>query len=74
MKQTFAGDHRAFDPDTFVGTGGRFFRPVSAEFNGATTVIEYVAVPMAEMPQRYGHLVDEAEDKAALIEMFGGSW
>lgn len=74
MKQTFPGDRRDFDPDSFVGCNGRFFRPVAAEFDGQRTVISYEPVPLEEMPARYGHLVEQAEDRAVLVEIFGGVW
>jgi hypothetical protein len=74
MKQTFAGDQREFDPESFVGANGRFFRPVSAEFDGERTEITYERVPMEEMPQRYGHLIDVANARGDIIETFGGQW
>lgn len=73
MKQTYPGDCRAFDPDTYIGCNGRFFRPVSADFDGRNTTISYERVPMEEMPARFGHLIDEAQDRMALAELFGGA-
>lgn len=74
--QTFPGDRRAFDPDSFVGCNGRFFRPVSVTYSAEVdkTTVSYEPVPMDEMSARYGHLIDAAEEKAALIELFGGHW
>lgn len=72
--QTYAGDRRNFDPDSFVGGNGRFFRPVGADFDGQSTVISYEPVPMDEMPARYGHLIEAVEAKADVIELFGGHW
>ena len=74
MKQTFAGDQRNYDPDSYIGANGRFFRPVSAEYDGTRTVIEYERIPFDEMGQRYGHLIDKAQDKAMVVQLFGGQW
>lgn len=74
MTQTFSGDCSDFDPDSYVGSGGRFFRPVSAAFDGTNTTISYVSVPMEEMPQRYGYLIDAAQEKDRVLELFGGRW
>lgn len=72
MKQRFAGDHRAFDPDSYIGTLGRFYRPVSADYDGTHTTIEYERVPMDQMSQRYSHHVDKMQDRMAVAEVFGG--
>jgi hypothetical protein len=74
VKQTFPGDCTDFDPDSYVGSGGRFFRPVAAEFDGTNTVIEYEPVPMEEMPQRYGYLIDAAQEKDRVFCVYGGKW
>ncbi|MGB3484009.1 MAG: hypothetical protein WBB07_17560 [Mycobacterium sp.] len=72
MRQRFAGDRRAFDPDSFVGTMGRFFRPISAEYDGSHTTIEYERVPMEQMGEQFGHFIDKAQDRMAVAETFGG--
>lgn len=72
--QTYTGDRRNYDPDSFIGGNNRFFRPVAAEYDGRRTVITYEPVPMEEMQTRYGHLIDQAQDRAHLMALFGGRW
>lgn len=75
MKYTYAGDQTRFDPETFIGGNGRFFRPVAATYDSQadTTTVEYERVPLAEMDERYGHLIDKAEDRLRIAEVFGGA-
>jgi hypothetical protein len=73
VKQRFRGDHRNFNPDSFVGTLGRFFRPISADFDGEFTVITYERVPMDQMAREFGHFVDAAQDRLVIAQTFGGS-
>lgn len=70
----YPGDRRNFDPDSYVGFDGRFFRPVDAVFDGERTTISYEPVPMEEMPQRYGHKIDEVQEKHRILQVFGGRW
>lgn len=73
--QTYPGDRRNADRDTFIGSGGRFFRVVGEPvYDPAadSTVITYERVPMDEMGSRYGHLIDQAVDRLTLSELFGG--
>lgn len=72
MKQTFAGDHRDFERDSFIGTLGRFFRPITADFDGTNTVITYERVELADMPAQFGHFIDRAEVRADIATLFGG--
>lgn len=69
---TFPGDCRDFDPDSYVGSMGRFYRPVAAEYDGTQTVITYEPVPMEEMGQRFGHHIDSAIERIEIAALFGG--
>lgn len=63
-------------PADYVGPDahGAFYRPLSKSYDADTdrTMIEYTPIPPAEMPERFPHLVEHAEDRVLIKTMFGG--
>lgn len=76
MKLRYRGDRTAaFNPDSFIGCDGRFFRPVSSEFDGEFTTVDYERVPLDQMGAQFPHHLDAARDRhertAPLAQLFG---
>lgn len=73
----YPGDCTNFDPDHYVGadTAGAFYRPVAATYDAEAdvTTIQYKPMALREMSTRYGHLIDQAEQRAYLADLFGGA-
>ena len=74
----FPGDVTDFEPDSFVGADkfGAFYRPIEATYDAGTdtTAIQYKPIPPADMPRYAEDKVRQMQDRAALIEPFGGHW
>lgn len=74
----YAGDCTDFESDAYVGadTAGAFYRPIEATYDAETdrTTIQYKPIPPADMPRYAEDKVRQMQDRAALIELFGGHW
>lgn len=76
MKYTYPGDCTNYDPTAYIGGNGRFYRPTAATYHPDTntTTIEYQPIPMDQMPTYGADKLEQAHDRARLIDLFGGHW